>query len=94
MDFHQIYIYMYIIDIAIAIYTYMYIFNGTHLVDVQVALGVGQRIEDCVELVEHFHNFHGALGIRVGRAVLAKAHNAGEHQRYGVVAVKINRSIK
>lgn len=61
----------------------------THFVYVEVALGVGEGIEDRVEFVEHFHNFHGALGIRVGRTILAKADNAGEHERYRVVAVKI-----
>lgn len=60
-----------------------------YLVNIRIAFRVCQRIEDCVEFIEHFYNFHSALGTCVYSTVLTEAHNAGEHQCHGVVSLSV-----
>lgn len=64
-----------------------------YLVDIRIALRVCKRVENCVEFVEHFDNFHGALGTRICGAIRRKSNDARKHECDTLISLRIYRSL-
>lgn len=64
-----------------------------YLVNIWITFRVCKWVENCIEFIEHFDNFHSAFSTCICCTILTKSNNAWKHQCHASITFWIYRAL-